>query len=60
MRGCAADLDLGGVELKHDALGLGVGEDVRQGLQTDPGTVGHREASGGEQAPDLADRPADR
>lgn len=50
----------GGAQAWHDCLGLRVGENVREGPQADPGPVGHREASGGEQAPGFADSPADR
>jgi hypothetical protein len=50
-----ADLGLGAVQAQLDALGLGVGEHVRQGAQPHPWHVGDGKAAPGQQRPDLTD-----
>jgi hypothetical protein len=50
-----ADLGLGAVHPRLDALGLGVGEDVRQGLQLQSRPVGYGEPAGGEGRTDSTD-----
>jgi hypothetical protein len=59
MRPRAADLGLGGVDAQLHPAGLGVGDHVRQHPQPHPRLAGDREAPGGQQRPDLVDRPGD-
>ena len=52
-----ADLDLGAVQAHGQPFGGGVGEQIGQGVQPDPGRGG--EAPVGQQRTDLADRGGD-
>jgi hypothetical protein len=54
-----ADLDLGGVQTQLDALGLGIGEHIRQGPQTQARAVGDRAPPLGQERTYLADRAGD-
>lgn len=58
--GCGpADLDLGGVQPQLDALGLGIGEHIRQGPQPQARTVGDRASTFGQEPAYLSDRTGD-
>ncbi len=54
-----ADLDLGGVQAQLDALGLGVGEHLRQCPQTRTRAIGNRASTLGQEGAYLPDRAGD-
>ena len=54
-----SDLGLGRVDAQLYAAGLGVGDHVSQGPQAQARLARDREAAGGQQRPDLVDRPGD-
>lgn len=55
----AADLHLGAVDLQVDALGVGVGEQVLQGVDAQAGPLGDGESAGGEQGASATDGSRD-
>ena len=59
VRGGPADLHLGAVDPQLHTFGGGVGEHIGQRAQPQARLAGYREPAGGQQWPDLPDRPGD-